>query len=177
MPEQQQDNKGWSDSSDWVILLDLEMSLQLKWLQISWSIRSVQENSSTTFQHYASQHCSALEALGADVSYCLQLLTAETLILNTSQFCVYVYVCVCTLSDLIRLYLWWCLTPLRAWQLLPFLSLSAFISVYSFSLSLLSHLPVFVASPCPVCLPNSYSCLLWHFFFFCLSRSLSSSVY
>lgn len=91
---------------------------------------------SRRFQHYASQQYSALEALGADVSYCLLLLTAETLILNSGQVCV--CVCVCTLSDLIRLYLWWCLTPLRAWQLLPFLSLSAFIFLYSFSPSSLS---------------------------------------
>lgn len=65
-----------------------------------------------------------------------------------------VCVCMCTLSDLIRLYLWQSLTPLRVWQQLSFLVLSAFI----FSQS---PPPLSLPSQCSLSVCSFYSSLHW----------------
>lgn len=85
-------------------------------------------------------------------------------------------VCVCTLSDLIRLYLWWCLTPLRAWQLLPFsFSVCLYFSLLVLPVSSLS-------SACLCCLSLLFLSLrllllsLWHCLFFSLALPLYCSL-
>lgn len=121
------------------------------------SVRSAEGTSCLGFEHDASQQHPELWRLRGQMR-----VTAYSCILQENRvWTLSKCVCTCTLSDLIRLYLWWCLTPLRAWQLLPSLSLS---------LSVLSILQV------SSCLSDFYNCFLFHHHHHHLSLSLSLSI-